>query len=235
MKRRISRQWLSIALLALVTNAAISGEVAKDILSSANNNLANQSVRIVPAAQPPHIDPALYENLLKQIDEAQQKLTAARAGLAGSSQAQSLDLAQQLLSMARLRLSMQPSAEKGLSPAQISVAMTAAQQQINRLRELATKLPNAKLLLEQLDQSQQRLDRSKALPLAALSANDSGELTKEQITKLYEQAQLRLNEARAKAVTLQNSAELLRKLDAAQKRLDQARAGISLQSSVPAN
>lgn len=174
-----------------------------------------------------------------QIAELQGKLDEARERVAGTPQAQTLELAQQLLEISRARLLNESVADDGQARELISALMDRTQQRIDAMRIVAKKSSDAERLNAQLDQMQKRLDlgrqRFSGSDVESGSGPASPQMGREQIARIYAVAQQRLDEAYAKAAALPDSERLIEQLDTAQRRLDQARAGFEAQTAPAEN
>lgn len=171
------------------------------------------------------VDPEVQRNLALQIEATQRRLEEARQRLGASQQDGTLALSQQLLDIARARLSGDATSGAEAMEGRIAAAMDHAQRQIDLLRASVAESADADLQNEKLDRMQQHLD----LARQRFSGTDSQPVDAEQIARLYARTQERLDEARERARTLPDSAKLLRQLDAAQQRLDEARANLGAQ------
>lgn len=172
------------------------------------------------------VDPELQRNLALQIEATQRRLEEARQRLGASQQDGTLALSQQLLDIARARLSGDATGGAGAMEDRIAGAMDHAQRQIDLLRASLPGSADGDLQNEKLDRMQQHLD----LARQRFSGTDSQPVDAEQIARLYARTQERLDEARERARNLPDSAKLLQQLDAAQQRLDEARADLGGQS-----
>jgi exonuclease VII small subunit len=147
-----------------------------------------------------------------------------------------LDLSEKLLNMAEARLLDKPDA---LAPDQaqreMTTALNQAQQRLDVLRQQAGKTSDPDGLRKQIDKAQLRLKQERQQLATMLATSGSPATGKDQLRQLYAYAQQKLDAARARAVTLPNSEEIIKKLDEAQQRLNEAEVRFGIQPASPAD
>jgi len=178
---------------------------------------------------------AQRRDLARQIEEAQRRLGAASKRYAGTAQAETYDIAQQLLEISRLRLLGNASVDEEKARALMADAMNRVQARLDAMRVTARRSSQPEQMSARIDALQERLDLARRRFAEEDPGRQPAEPGIERVERLYDIAQQKLNEAYARAAEMPEAGHLIDRLDAAQRRLNQARADFEARTAPDVN